>query len=343
MTRPPFRGLAVFAFALGSPLVAQQSPLAPEHVVLKLLEGDWTVAVTRNGAPAGQAASEQNESSVLVCGGLWLETVTRQGNSEMLGLTGFDPAQKKFVRVSSVSPAGHAAAVPELGEWDAAKRTITWRNPAWKNLGLRTVVTVREGEPPTEVVLLDTGNGSERTMNERKYARAKAGAVAQPKEPPAKAPTPAHELFVRLAGELDLALTATIPGLEKPIRGTGRMREELVSDGWWLRSSLQAEVGTDKVEGRGLMGFDAERKCYVRFWVDSGSGSFAISTCKLDESGKKLTGSGTLMMGGEVTSEDEAEIGDDLRRATQRLKTADGKDAGTFVTVLTRRPAPKAK
>jgi len=340
MMRHPFRGLAVFAFALATRLAAQQPPLASEHAVLKFLEGNWTVPVTSMTAAGGQAASEQNESSALVCGDLWLETVTRAGNNEMLWLTGFDPAQKKFVRVRS---AGRAAAVLELGEWDTTKRTITWRNPAAKNLPLRTVVTLREGEPPAEVVLLDAGNGSERTLNERKYARAKGGAVAQPKEPPAKEPTPAHELFVRLAGEWDLALTATMPGLEKPIRGTGRIREELVSDGWWLRSSMQAEIGPDRIEGRGLMGFDPRQKCYVRYWVDSGSGTFAISTCKLDESGKKLTGSGTLMLGGEVTSEDEAEIGDDLRHTTQRLKAADGKDAGTFETVLTRRPAPKAK
>jgi hypothetical protein len=70
----------------------------------------------------------------------------------------------------------------------------------------------------------------------------------------------------------------------------------------------------------------------------------AISTCTLDETGKKLVGTGTMQMpDGEVTVAEEVELGTDQRHVTQRLKSADGKDAGTLEMVMTRRPAAKAK
>lgn len=125
------------------------------------------------------------------------------------------------------------------------------------------------------------------------------------------------------------------------MRSTGRMRGDLVGDGWWLRSTFRSEIGGTKIEGRGLTGFDVKKKCYVRYWVDSGSAVLGTSTCTLDESGKKLVGSGTLELAGrQVEASEEWELGEDLRHCTQRL-SAEGKDAGTFENVMTRRPVPK--
>jgi hypothetical protein len=47
--------------------------------------------------------------------------------------------------------------------------------------------------------------------------------------------------------------------------------------------------------------------------------------------------------GGEVTIAEEVELGADQRRVVQRLRTSEGKDAGTFEMVMTRRPPPKDK
>ncbi|HEX6812457.1 MAG TPA: DUF1579 family protein [Planctomycetota bacterium] len=321
--------------------VAAQTPLAPEHAMLKEMAGNWSVTSSLATA-LGASASPQLETSELVCGGLWLESVTRAGNSEMFWLTGFDPTQKRFVRLRV---AGREDPVLEDGEFDAAQRTITWRGQSdvAKRLGYRVVVALPTDAPRVERTFA-RASAKDHPMAERVFHRAKEGERALPKREQPKAPLPEHELFAQLAGEWECALTTTIPGFDKAMRSTGRMREEVVGDGCWLRSSFEGDFSGSKIEGRGLMGFDQKQKRYVRYWVDSGSAVFAISTSALDEGGKKMIGSGvTQMPGGEVTIAEEVELGADLRRVVQRLRTSEGKDGGTFEMVMTRRPPAKDK
>lgn len=332
--------LAVLLFAsLPTSAMAQ---LAPEHAVLKELAGNWIVTSTSGtgGAAAAAKGSEQTETSELICGGLWLETVTRAGDSELVWLTGFDPSQKQFVRVR-VGPSVLAAV--EVGEWNALERTITWRgrDGLAKRVGVQLVVKLQK-DAASERMSIVAANGSETVMGERTFARAKPDAApAKPKASQPAPPTSHHELLARLVGDWDCAISATMPDVKAPMRSRGRMREDLVGDGWWLRSTFRSEIDGAKIEGRGLTGFNLKQKCYVRYWVDSGSAVLATSTCALDESGKKLVGSGTLEMAGrQVESSEEWELGDDLRHCKQRL-SVEGKDAGTFENVMTRRPEPK--
>ncbi|MFY9344935.1 MAG: DUF1579 family protein [Planctomycetota bacterium] len=322
------------------PLVAQQSAVAPERALLQEMAGTWKVTSSGMATAAAKAvASEQLEVAELVCGGLWLQSVTYAGNNEMHWLTGCDPARHSFVRVRV---SGTLEAVVEDGEFDAVQRTITWRgrSATARKLGLLTVLALPQGEPPTE--RLFRGAPAGKPLTERVFERTKA-------EVPAVAPgrptiAPEHELLTSLAGEWQCAITATMPGMAKPMRSTGRMCDSVLTDGCWLRSVFESEFGGSRIEGRGLMGFDKQQRRYVRFWVDSGSPVLAISTCTLDEAGKKLVGTGTLQMpDGEVTVAEEVELGIDQRRVIQRLQSADGKDAGTFEMVLTRRPATKPK
>jgi hypothetical protein len=326
-------------FVLVASVAAQEPALAPEYALLKEMAGNWSVTTTGPTTNQRARVSTQLESSELVCGGLWLESLTRAGDNEMYWLTGFDPGKRCFVRLRV---AGSAEAVLEDGEFDASQRTITFHG--------RSAMAKRTRKPYV-VTLAATGRvdrayglGGEKPFMELVFARAKAGERAVPKEKLAKAPTPEHELLAQLAGEWDCALTATMPGLDKPMRSEGSLREEVVGDGYWLRSSFESEFGGSRIEGRGLMGFDQKEKRYVRYWVDNGSPVLAVSTSVLDDTGKKLIGTGTTQMpGGEVTVAEEAELGADQRRVVQRLSTSDGKDAGTFEMVLTRRPPPKAK
>jgi len=261
----------------------------------------------------------------------------------MFWLTGFDPEQHCFVRLRV---AGRAEPVIEDGEFDAEHRTITWRGRSAlaKRLGMQDVVTLRAGEARVDRTFSVAGGGQDKPFIERVFARAKADDRAVPKRDQPKAPTPEHELLALLAGDWQCAVTATMPGMEKPVRSMGRMREEVVGDGCWLRSSFLSEFGGSKIEGRGLMGYDKKQMRYVRFWVDSGSPVLAVSSSEIDETGKKLVGTGTTQMpGGEVTIAEEVELGIDQRHVVQRLRTSDGKDAGTFEMVMTRRPPPKAK
>lgn len=334
-------GVAVLAMSW-APLAAQQPTLSPEHALLKEMAGAWNVTATGPTTAAGQAGpSVQQETSELVCGGFWLETVTRSGNSEMFWLTGFDPGPHRFVRLRV---AGRAEPVLEDGEFDAEHRTITWRGRSAlaRRIGMQDVVTLRVGEARVDRTVRVAGG--DQPLIERVFAPAKQDGRGVPKREQPKAPAPEYELLAQFAGDWECALLATMPGMEKPMRSTGRMREELVGDGCWLRSSFESEFGGSKIEGRGLLGFDRKQMRYVRYWADSGSPVLAISSSALDPTGKKLIGTGTtLMPRGEVTIEEEVELGSDLRRVVQRLRTSEGKDAGSFEMVMTRRPPQKAK
>lgn len=326
-----------------SSLVAQEPTPAPERALLKDLAGTWKVTATGPTTAAGKARpSEQLETSELICAGSWLESVTCAGKSEMIWWTGFDPAANSFVRLRV---AGRAEPVIEDGTFDAEHRTITWqgRSVVAKRLGMQDVVTLRAGEPRVDRTNLVAG-GQDKPFLERVFSPAAAGQRATPKSRQPQAPTPDHELLAQLAGDWDCAITATMPGMEKPARSRGRMREQVVGDGCWLHSSFEGELNGSRIEGRGLMGFDSKQKRYVCYWVDNGSPALAISTSALDETGKKLIGAGTTPMpSGEVTIAEEIELDTDLRHLMRHMSTSDGKDAGTFEMVMTRRPATNAK
>jgi hypothetical protein len=105
---------AILMLALGAVATAQDTPAqpaggpplpkpGPEHQILKQDEGTWDATVEMLAGPPGAPASTSKgvETNKLTGGGLWLVTDFK---SEMMGqpfeghgVTGWDPAKKKFV------------------------------------------------------------------------------------------------------------------------------------------------------------------------------------------------------------------------------------------------------
>ena len=73
----------------------------------------------------------------------------------------------------------------------------------------------------------------------------------------------------------------------------GVQKAESTCNGLWIVSQFRIEFGGQKFEGRGIDGYDAEKKKYVSVWVDS------ISASAMTLEGDYDTASKTLTMKGE--------------------------------------------
>jgi hypothetical protein len=88
-----------------------------------------------------------------------------------------------------------------------------------------------------------------------------AATTATAQEPPA--PGPEHEILKRQEGEW----TATIKTDQGETPAT--MSAKLECGGLWLVTDFKGEFFGMKFQGRGLDGYDPEKKKYVSVWVDS--------------------------------------------------------------------------
>jgi hypothetical protein len=98
---------------------------------------------------------------------------------------------------------------------------------------------------------------------------------------------PEHQRLKRLEGEW----IATVKSAEGESKGTMTYRAEC--GGLWLVSDFRGEFGGQKFQGRGLDGYDPQKKKYVSVWVDS------MSTRPMLLEGDRDEGKQTLTMVGE--------------------------------------------
>jgi Protein of unknown function (DUF1579) len=80
-------------------------------------------------------------------------------------------------------------------------------------------------------------------------------------------PGPEHEKLKELVGNWDAVMD--MAGQKSKATATYKS----VCGGMWLASDFQGDFGGLKFEGRGLGGYDSQRKKYVGVWVDSLTGS----------------------------------------------------------------------
>jgi hypothetical protein len=86
-------------------------------------------------------------------------------------------------------------------------------------------------------------------------------AVANAQEFPK--PGPEHEKLKELVGEWETVMEA---GGEK---SKGKAVYRSICEGMWLESTFDGEVGGARFQGRGLDGYDQNKKKHVSVWVDS--------------------------------------------------------------------------
>jgi hypothetical protein len=96
-------------------------------------------------------------------------------------------------------------------------------------------------------------------------------------------PGPEHAVLKRLEGEW--TATVKMGGTETP----GTMTLKMECGGLWLVSDFHSEFGGQKFQGRGMDGYDPEKKKYVSVWVDSMSTRPMLLEGSFDKEKKLLT------------------------------------------------------
>ena len=111
------------------------------------------------------------------------------------------------------------------------------------------------------------------------------GWVVAQDEPPK--PGPEHKLLKRFEGQWD----ATVKFAGGESKGSADYKVGLA--GFWLQLHFKGEFGGAPFEGRGLTGYDRNKKKYVSTWVDSMSPSMLRMEGNFDKEGKTYTETGT--------------------------------------------------
>lgn len=102
-------------------------------------------------------------------------------------------------------------------------------------------------------------------------------------------PGPEHEVLKKDVGTWDFTMEMTVPGMG-PLTMSGTETNTLLA-GRWLVAETKGEVMGMTFEGRGMSGWDPDKKAYVGVWADSMSTSFNQSESTYDEKTNTLKGS----------------------------------------------------
>src|SRR5262245_13378069 len=159
--------------------------------------------------------------------------------------------------------------------------------------------------------------------------------VAQ-EQPPTPKPGPEHALLKKLEGTWDAVMKmAEAPA---PMKAIATYKMEL--DGMWLTSEFKMDDPAMKFTGRGLDGYDQNKKKYVGIWVDSMSSAPLVMEGTFDEKTRTSTMSG---LGAGPDSKPQKFktvtrlVDDDHQNFEMFMVGADGKETSAFTIAYTRR------
>jgi hypothetical protein len=110
------------------------------------------------------------------------------------------------------------------------------------------------------------------------------------------APGPEHKVLASLAGEWDAETRCNMmtDANGKPTVNKGTCKSRLILGGRFLEEEFKGEMMGQPFNGRGLVGYDKEKKKYISTWVDDmGTGVF-VSEGTADASGKVITQEGKM-------------------------------------------------
>ena len=152
-----------------------------------------------------------------------------------------------------------------------------------------------------------------------------------------------EQAFLRaLEGSWDATVSMQMePGTPATL-STGIEKITATCGGLWLMSEFKSELKGQSFEGRGMIGYDSNKKKIVTAWVDSMQSWISTTEGTLDASGKKLTslseqpdpqtGKPKLM------KMLEEHIDADTRRYSMSTAGPDGKDTIIMTITYKRRP-----
>jgi hypothetical protein len=277
------------------------NPKTEAHEALALLAGTWQSTCSMAAMP-GVPGMEQptewtgNEYWEPICDGLWLKCMC-EGSCDGqtytgVWLAGYDPFAKQY---TSIWVSSHDEPHSTMnGSFDAASKTFTFAGAT--PMGEMKSVLVCDGEDRLVETCFAKGEDGVEAQCAKIVRTRIAGAPAR--EAVAKrGEAAASEPLAVLAqdvGEWKATVTMSIPGME-PVVDQGTERIVPICDGKWFWSDYRGTMMGQPFEGHALSGYDATKKQYVGFWIDSMMPVAAPMTGTYDAANKQMTFAGTFV------------------------------------------------
>ena len=114
-----------------------------------------------------------------------------------------------------------------------------------------------------------------------------AGFVARASSEETVKPVKAHDLLKSLAGEWTFVTKVTADG--NAAESPGTEKSFLSCNGLWLMTEYEGARKGLPFQGRGMLGYDTDKKKYINAWVDCTSTSLSVFEGSADDSGRTLT------------------------------------------------------
>jgi hypothetical protein len=102
-------------------------------------------------------------------------------------------------------------------------------------------------------------------------------------------PGPEHKMLAHSEGTWEAKVKSFMDPKKPPEESTGTTVRKMVLDGRFLQEHTKNKIMGKPFEGRGLTGYDALRKKYVRSWADNFGTSIILAYGTYDEKAKTLT------------------------------------------------------
>ena len=102
-------------------------------------------------------------------------------------------------------------------------------------------------------------------------------------------PTEHHKLLKNDVGTWDVECKLWMSPDADPMPFKGVETNRLLTGGLWVISDFKSEMGSEKFEGHGVLGYDPFKKKYVGGWVDCMSPSPSLMEGTYDADSKTMT------------------------------------------------------
>ncbi len=101
-----------------------------------------------------------------------------------------------------------------------------------------------------------------------------------------------HEFLKKFVGTWDMEVKSWMKPGDPPATSMGTQTNQLVLGGRYVEIKLEIMMGTMKLTGTEILGYDLFQNRYTNFYIDDSTTAFTVVTGSLDASGMALTQTG---------------------------------------------------
>jgi len=105
-------------------------------------------------------------------------------------------------------------------------------------------------------------------------------------------PGKAHEFLKKFVGSWDMEVKSWMKPGDPPATSAGTQTNQLIFGGRYVEIKLEIVMGTMKLTGMEILGYDLFENKYTNFYIDDSTTAFTVVTGGLDPSGMALTQTG---------------------------------------------------